>query len=85
MVQEAEGNRLDAEVDALVNAVNTQGVMGKGVALHFKTRFPKMFEAYRSACQAGDVKPGRMHVFTLGEGCQPRCAILCQPVARRIR
>lgn len=44
----------------LVNAVNCVGVMGKGVALEFKTRFPRYFDAYRAACTAGHVRTGKV-------------------------
>lgn len=55
-----QGNLLEADVDAVVNTVNTVGVMGKGIALMFKERFPENFRAYRRACQAGEVKVGEM-------------------------
>jgi O-acetyl-ADP-ribose deacetylase (regulator of RNase III) len=57
-----QGDLLNADVDALVNAVNTVGVMGKGIALAFKTRFPANFQAYAVACQRGEVLTGRMFV-----------------------
>jgi len=57
-----QGDLLDADVDALVNAVNTVGVMGKGIALAFKQRFPANFQAYTAACQRGEVQTGRMFV-----------------------
>lgn len=57
-----EGNLLEAEVDALVNPVNTEGVMGKGLALQFKKAFPDNFAAYERASKAGEVVTGRMHV-----------------------
>src|SRR5436189_4764469 len=63
MIEFTKGDLLEADVDALVNAVNTEGVMGKGIALQFKQKFPDMFEAYRRACKSGLVQPGRMHVF----------------------
>jgi O-acetyl-ADP-ribose deacetylase (regulator of RNase III) len=53
---------LMADVDALVNTVNTQGVMGKGLALQFKKAFPDAFQSYERACKAGEVVPGKMHV-----------------------
>lgn len=56
------GNLLAADVDALVNTVNTDGVMGKGLALQFKKAFPDNFAAYERACKAGEVAPGRMHI-----------------------
>ncbi|HYI96995.1 MAG TPA: macro domain-containing protein [Bryobacteraceae bacterium] len=57
------GNLLEADAEALVNTVNTEGVMGKGIALQFKKKYPDMYEEYRRACEAGEVQPGRMHVF----------------------
>jgi len=57
-----QGDLLDADVDALVNAVNTVGVMGKGIALAFKNRFPANFQAYAAACQRGEVVTGRMFI-----------------------
>ena len=43
--------------------MNTVGVMGKGIALQFKRRFPGNYQAYRQACDAGEVTPGRMFVW----------------------
>ena len=62
MVRFTDGDLLDARVEALVNAVNTVGVMGKGIALAFKTAFPENFRAYAAACKAGEVEVGRMFV-----------------------
>ena len=67
MIQEAHGNLLDADTQALVNTVNTVGVMGKGIALQFKRAFPENFEAYKRACKLGDVVPGWMFVFDTGQ------------------
>ncbi len=46
MIEEGKGNLLEARVDALVNTVNTVGVMGKGIALQFRRAFPDNFRAY---------------------------------------
>lgn len=62
MMERGEGNLLLAEVDALVNTVNTEGVMGKGLALQFRKAFPEAFADYERACAAGEVQVGRMHV-----------------------
>jgi O-acetyl-ADP-ribose deacetylase (regulator of RNase III) len=75
MLKLVEGNLLEAEADALVNTVNTEGVMGKGIALQFSKKFPEMFAEYRHACEAGLVQPGKMHVFERGEMFQPRYII----------
>ena len=62
MIEFTEGNMLDAEAEALVNTVNTVGVMGKGVALMFKEAYPENFKAYEAACKRKEVKVGRMFV-----------------------
>ena len=62
MISYCQGDLLEADVDALVNAVNTVGVMGKGIALAFKNRFPANTQAYAAACQRGEVVTGRMFV-----------------------
>jgi Predicted phosphatase homologous to the C-terminal domain of histone macroH2A1 len=51
MIEEGKGNLLEADVEALVNTVNTVGVMGKGVALQFKIAYPQMFKEYQKACR----------------------------------
>jgi O-acetyl-ADP-ribose deacetylase (regulator of RNase III) len=61
-IERGTGDLLVAAVDALVNAVNTEGVMGKGLALQFKKAFPENFAAYAQACDAGEVVAGRVHV-----------------------
>jgi O-acetyl-ADP-ribose deacetylase (regulator of RNase III) len=75
MIRQAHGNLLDAEVDAVVNTVNTVGVMGKGIALQFKNAYPANFKAYRDACARGDVRVGRMFVFDAGQLVRPRWII----------
>lgn len=75
MLTTASGNLLQADVDALVNTVNTVGVMGKGIALQFKRAYPAMFADYRKACRAGDVRLGRMHVWETGSFSGPRYII----------
>lgn len=62
MLRYTQGNLLDAKVDALVNTVNTVGVMGKGIALMFKEAFPENFRRYAAACKRGEVEVGRMFV-----------------------
>jgi O-acetyl-ADP-ribose deacetylase (regulator of RNase III) len=62
MITFTKGNMLDADVDALVNTVNAVGVMGKGIALMFKERFPENYKAYEAACRRGEVKAGSLFV-----------------------
>lgn len=66
MIEDGHGNLLTAEVDALVNTVNTVGVMGKGIALQFKRAFPANFRAYRAACGKGEVRLGQVWTFDNG-------------------
>lgn len=67
MIRYVTGDLLTAEYEALVNSVNCVGVMGRGVALAFKRRFPANFKAYKQACDWGEIKPGRMFVFRTDE------------------
>ena len=46
-----KGNLFDSDCQTLVNTVNCYGVMGKGIALQFKQRFPEMFDTYRYICK----------------------------------
>ena len=62
MMKFTQGNLLEAPVEALVNTVNTVGVMGKGIALMFKEAFPGNFRAYEDACKRKEVKIGHMFV-----------------------
>lgn len=71
----ATGNLLETNVEALVNTVNTVGVMGKGVALQFKQAFPDNYRAYRSAYERGEIRIGNMFVFQTGRLENPRFII----------
>lgn len=66
-VKEVMGNLLRADTEALVNTVNTVGVMGKGIALQFKKAYPDNFKAYERAVKAGDVQLGRVFVYSTGK------------------
>ncbi|MGY4230081.1 O-acetyl-ADP-ribose deacetylase (regulator of RNase III) [Bradyrhizobium sp. USDA 4503] len=62
MIKFTRGNLLDSKAEALVNTVNTVGVMGKGVALMFKEAYPENFKAYEAACKKKVVRVGHMFV-----------------------
>ncbi len=62
MIQFTQGNLLEAKAEALVNTVNTVGIMGKGIALMFKERFDDNFRQYAAACKAGNVQTGKMFI-----------------------
>ena len=63
---------MEARAEALVNTVNTVGVMGKGIALMFKERFAENFRLYAAACKAKQVQTGRMFVTEVRELDGPR-------------
>jgi O-acetyl-ADP-ribose deacetylase (regulator of RNase III) len=63
------------DVDAIVNTVNCVGVMGKGIALQFKNKWPENFKAYRAAVEAESVRPGTMFVYDSGGLVKPNYII----------
>lgn len=58
MIAYKTGNLFESNADILVNTVNCEGVMGKGIALQFKEKFPQMYKDYRDYCKKGLLKPG---------------------------
>jgi O-acetyl-ADP-ribose deacetylase (regulator of RNase III) len=62
------GDLFDSQAQTLVNTVNCKGVMGAGLAKEFRRRWPKMYRAYRAACERGDVRIG---VPLLWKGSRP--------------
>lgn len=63
------------DVDAIVNTVNCVGVMGKGIALQFKNKWPSNFREYAAACKHGKVRPGHMMVHDSGALAKPNFII----------
>ncbi len=63
------------DVDAIVNTVNCVGVMGKGIALQFKKKWPANFKAYADACKVGQVKTGYMFIYHAGALATPKYII----------
>jgi O-acetyl-ADP-ribose deacetylase (regulator of RNase III)/uncharacterized protein YwgA len=57
------GDMFESDAQTLVNTVNCEGVMGKGIALQFKQRFPDMYEDYVERCKAGEVRLGRPYIY----------------------
>ncbi|MEI9956252.1 MAG: macro domain-containing protein [Ferruginibacter sp.] len=62
MIKYITGNILDSSAEALVNTVNTMGVMGKGIALQFKKAYLNNYKAYEKACKNNEVQVGKMFV-----------------------
>lgn len=65
MLEFKRGNLFEAEVEALVNTVNTVGVMGKGIALQFSRQYPEIMPLYQAACQDGTLRIGTVQTIKL--------------------
>lgn len=63
MVTFVKGDIFKSPSQVLTNVVNCVGVMGKGVALEFKSRYPQMFYDYKAKCAQGNVKPGHPYLW----------------------
>jgi len=61
--KEVTGNLFGSDASTLVNTVNCVGVMGKGIALEFRRRFPKMFEQYKRDCMDKKLIPGKIYSY----------------------
>ncbi|MBI2487455.1 MAG: macro domain-containing protein [Deltaproteobacteria bacterium] len=57
------GDIFKSNTQTLVNTVNCVGVMGKGLALEFKKRFPEMYEDYVIRCKRGEVHLGKPYLY----------------------
>ena len=62
MIQYIKGNILESAAAALVNTVNLVGIMGKGIALQFKTQFPTNYKLYKQACAEKRINIGKLFV-----------------------
>lgn len=63
MIEYLKGDLFKSAADALVNPVNCEGVMGKGLALEFKRRWPEMYKSYQISCTNGELQPGSVILF----------------------
>ena len=63
MIRYIEGDIFKSPAQVIVNTVNTVGVMGKGIALEFKKRYPDMFQAYRDICDRRKLKTGTLMLY----------------------
>lgn len=75
MLETRTGNLLKANVEALVNTVNCEGVMGKGIALQFKQAYPDAFKTYYAACKSGEMQLGKVQIIFLSQMEYPRFII----------
>jgi len=75
MIELTQGDILQADAEALVNTVNCVGVMGRGIALQFKKRFPENFKRYKAACDNKELQPGKMFINDLNRLYNPRYVV----------
>ncbi|MDR1193438.1 MAG: macro domain-containing protein, partial [Peptococcaceae bacterium] len=75
MINYKIGDLFDDDSEAIVNTVNCVGVMGRGIALQFKKRFPDNFKVYEAKCKLGEIIPGKMFVFEINSLMNPKFII----------
>lgn len=75
MITYITGDIFDSDAQAYVNTVNTMGIMGKGLALQFKERFPDNYEAYREYCKMDLLKVGGLFVYSRPSLINPKVII----------
>ncbi len=63
MIVVIDGNIFDSPAQVITNTVNCVGVMGKGIALEFKSRFPAMFNDYKARCNSGRLLIGEPYLW----------------------
>jgi len=63
MIRYIKGNIFESSAQAIVNTVNTVGVMGKGIELQFKKAFPSNYRAYVAACKKNEIAIGKLFVY----------------------
>jgi O-acetyl-ADP-ribose deacetylase (regulator of RNase III) len=63
-----KGDIFESDCEAITNAVNCIGVMGAGLALQFKKKFPAMFKEYKKLCNSKHLRPGSMYIWKNPEG-----------------
>jgi O-acetyl-ADP-ribose deacetylase (regulator of RNase III) len=75
MIECKTGDIFTIDSQAIVNTVNCVGVMGRGIALQFKKKYPENYKDYESACKRKEVKPGKMFVHDTGKLINPKYII----------
>lgn len=66
-IKYVKGDIFQANTQVIVNTVNCKGVMGKGIALEFRRRYPKMYEVYKKECDEGKLTIGAPSLYKVDE------------------
>ncbi len=75
MIKFITGDIFKVEAEAIVNTVNCVGIMGRGLALQFKIRYPENYNEYYDACKKNKVQPGKMFLHETGKLVYPKYII----------
>ncbi|HWK03033.1 MAG TPA: macro domain-containing protein [Puia sp.] len=75
MIEYKHSDLLQSDAEALVNTVNTVGIMGKGIALQFREHFPDNFRVYQKACKDGALQVGKNLLTATGQLTGPKYII----------
>ncbi len=67
MITYVKGDIFNSPAKIIVNTVNTVGIMGKGIALEFKNRYPDMFRRYQELCESNQLDVGRLFLWRKSE------------------
>lgn len=65
-----KGNIFNTKMQTIVNTINCVGVMGKGIALVFKLRYPEMFDKYQELCKSKMIGIGKLWLYKASESPQ---------------
>jgi O-acetyl-ADP-ribose deacetylase (regulator of RNase III) len=63
MITYIERNLFEVDAQTLINPVNTTGIMDEGLSKNFREIYPQMFPKYRSLCESGKLRIGRLHLY----------------------
>ncbi len=72
MIELTRGNLLESDAEAIVNAINCVGAMGRGLALQFDKAYPENSKAYKAACDRKELRPGKLLIVPLETEINPR-------------
>jgi O-acetyl-ADP-ribose deacetylase (regulator of RNase III) len=62
-IKEIKGNIFNSKCQTIVNTVNCVGVMGRGIALEYKNRYPEMYEKYKKLCEEQKISSGTLWIY----------------------
>lgn len=63
VIKYTQGDIFESKCQAIINTVNCEGKMGKGLAYQFKKKFPEMEQDYVKVCKKGELYPGKLHIY----------------------